>query len=204
MSKKLLVCDIDDTLLISDPGDIGVYKIVDGEEIRLTTEELAKDPDKNNPNVEFDYREFNDPIKIRDSILNGTPILKNLQLVDKFLNKGYDFAFLTARGGEEVIKDVLYSFMKYRNLSGHLQQLGKKFKRTLSYACGDERYCEILDGVSGPERKAKMLKKLCDIYDDVVFIDDDTDNLNAAQDANLSNLAIIDAKDHQHYFNFQT
>jgi len=189
----IVISDIDDTLIKADPGDIGIWKYKDGKETRLSTEEFAKDPDKDDPTVKFDYREFNEPKKVRDSIINGTPLLKNLKIIDRYLNKGYDFTFLTARGAEDIIKDVMADFMKYRDETGHLQQIGAKFKDTLSYAVNDEKYCEIFDGIKDFDRKAKVIKMIAEMYDDCIFLDDDTRNLVAVKRLNLPNVKVIRA-----------
>ena len=105
--KGLIVFDIDDTLLKVDPALMGVYKKEPGkQEIRLTTDEFAKDPDAEDPSKKkwFDFRDFQDPIKVYNSIISGTPLIKNLKIMDDYIKAGYDFCFLTARGCEETIK----------------------------------------------------------------------------------------------------
>ena len=48
--KGLIVFDIDDTILKVDPSLMGVYKKEPGkQEIRLTTDEFAKDKDAEDP-----------------------------------------------------------------------------------------------------------------------------------------------------------
>jgi len=190
-STGLIACDIDDTIIKADASEIGIWKISpDGEE-RLSTEEFAKDSDKGKPGVKYDYREFADPEKVRKSILKGTPLIKNLKMIDEKLNEGYDFAFLTARSAEDVIKEVFRDFMKRRTEEGELVHLGSSFKEGLSVACNDEKYCEILDGMTDAGKKVYFLEKMCKQYDHVVFFDDDERNVEAAREANLENLTII-------------
>jgi hypothetical protein len=188
----LIVCDIDDTLIRADGSEIGIWKKTPDGEIRLTTSEFASDPDKGDPNTKYDYREFSDPEKVKNSIMRGTPLINNLAIVDEKVEEGYDFAFLTARSAEDVIKDVLRDFMKI-NRRGMMEPIGEAFKEGLSYAVNDEKYCEILDGMRDFERKAYFLEKLCDQYDHVIFVDDDKRNLDAASDLNLPNLQVIRA-----------
>jgi len=190
-TRGLLVADIDDTLIRADQRDIGIYKYVGGEETKLSTDEFARDPDRGKPGVEYDYREFKDPEKVRRSILNGTPIVKNLRIVDEKLAEGYDFAFLTARSTEDVIKDVLRNFLKVRGDDGSLKPIGEAFKEGLSHAVGDEKYCEVLGGMSDSERKGYFLEKVCGMYDHVIFLDDDDRNVRVARDLGLENLTVI-------------
>ena len=99
----VIVFDIDDTLLKVDSSKIAIYKKEPGKtEIALTTEEFANDPDASDPNKKnwFDLRDFSDPIKVYNSIISGTPLLKNLKIMDAYINAGYDFCFLTARSCE--------------------------------------------------------------------------------------------------------
>jgi len=194
MDKGIILFDIDDTVLQSKVEDIGIWKYKDGKEERLSTEEFAKDPDKGKPDVKYDYWEFQDPEIVRRSILNGTPLINNLKIMDDYINRGYDCAFLTARGCEDVIKDAMTSFLKFRDEEGKLSDIKNKFKQSLSYAVGDEKYCEVLDGLKDFERKAKMIKIISEMYKDVIFIDDDKKNIAAAEKMHLPNVTVIEAK----------
>ena len=114
----LIVFDIDDTLLKVDTDILKVYKRVPGKpEQTLTTEEFAKDPDAADLNKKnmFDFRDFQDPIKVYQSIISGTPLIKNLRIMDDYIEAGYDFCFLTARGCEDTIKAALDEFLMVRN-----------------------------------------------------------------------------------------
>ena len=194
--KGLIVFDIDDTLLKSNPETIGVYKKEPGKhEKRLTTEEFAKDPDAGDPSKKswFDYREFNDPVKVYNSIISGTPLIKNLRIMDDYIEAGYEFCFLTARSCEETIKKALDDFLKTRKTNGALQELGDIFNKTLSHAINDSS--KQYPGKTDAEKKANVLKKLCSKYDRVVFVDDDRKNVIAARELNLGNLKVIKAWD---------
>lgn len=194
--KGIIVFDIDDTLLKSNPEVIGVYKKEPGKsEKRLTTEEFAKDPDASDPSKKswFDYREFRDPIKVYNSIISGTPLIKNLRIMDDYIEAGYEFCFLTARSCEETIKKALNDFLKVKKLNGALKELGDIFNKTMSHAINDES--KTYEGVSDAEKKANILKKLCKEYDRVVFVDDDHKNVSAARNLNISNLKVIKAWD---------
>jgi len=191
----LIVFDIDDTLLKVDPKVMSIYKKEPGsnKEIALTTEEFAKDPDSKDPNKKswFNLRDFYNPVKVYNSIISGTPLIKNLKIMDDYIKAGYDFCFLTARGCEETIKSALKDFLLFRDEDGSLKELGDTFKTTFSHAVNDEiiKY----PGKTDAEKKANVLKKLCKEYDKVVFVDDDKKNVNAARELNIPNLKVIKA-----------
>jgi FMN phosphatase YigB (HAD superfamily) len=189
----LIVFDIDDTLLKSNPETIGVYKREPGkEEIRLTTDEFAKDPDAADPAKKswFDYREFRDPVKVYNSIISGTPLIRNLRIMDDYVEAGYEFCFLTARACEETIKKALDDFLRIRK-SGALKELGDIFNKTLSHAINDES--KKYPGKDDAEKKANILRKLCKKYDRVIFVDDDKKNISAARNLQIKNLRVIKA-----------
>lgn len=190
----LIIFDIDDTLVKADSSIMKIYKNEPGKpEIALTTDEYAKDPDAGDSSKKswFDYRDFNDPLKVYDSIVKGTPLIKNLKIMDSYIKKGYDFCFLTARGCEDVVKSALDSFLEFRDKDGVLKKLGNVFKKSLSHAINDEM--KNYSGNSDPEKKAQVLKNLCDKYDKVIFVDDDKKNVDAARKLNIKNLTVIKA-----------
>ncbi len=191
----LIVFDIDDTLLKANSKDFYIYKNVNGKEVPLTTDEFAKDPDASDPDkvhTIFDFRDFRSPEKVYNSIISGIPLLRNLKILDDYVNAGYDFCFLTARSCEDVIKKALDSFLRVRR-NGVLQELGDVFNKTLSHAINDEY--KKYPGKTDAEKKANVLIKLCKTHDKVVFVDDDRKNVNAAINLNLPNLKVIEAWD---------
>lgn len=194
--KGLIVFDIDDTILKVDSSLIRIYKTVPGEkEIALTTDEFAQDPDASDINKKkwFDYRDFRDPVKVYNSIISGTPLIKNLKIMDDYIKAGYDFCFLTARGCEEMVTKALKDFLRFKDDKGALHELGDTFKETFSHAVNDE--IKKYPGESDSDKKANVLTDLCKKYDKVVFVDDDTKNVRAAKDLNIPNLKVIKAWD---------
>lgn len=192
--KGLIVFDIDDTLLKVNAKDIKIYKKDpnSGKEIALTTSEFANDADAALHRDWFDCRDFYDPVKVYSSIVDGTPLIKNLKIMDSYIRAGYDFCFLTARGCEDVVKKALADFLEYKDDNGEMKKLGNIFKKTLSHAINDEY--KDYPGDSDAEKKANVLKKLCKKYDKVIFVDDDTKNIQNARALNLSNLKVIQAQ----------
>ena len=194
--KGLIVFDIDDTILKVDPNMMSIYKKEPGKsEIKLSTEEFAKDPDAEDPSKRdwFDYRDFKDPIKVYNSIISGTPLIKNLKIMDDYINAGYDFCFLTARSCEDTVKKALSDFLLVRDENGILKELGDSFKKIMSHAVNDE--LKKYPGKTDAEKKANILIKLCKKYDRVVFVDDDKKNVSAARELNIKNLKVIKAWD---------
>ena len=190
----IIVFDIDDTILKVDSSLIRIYKTKPGEkEIALTTDEFAQDPDASDINKKswFDYRDFRDPVKVYNSIISGTPLIKNLKIMDDYIKAGYDFCFLTARGCEEMVKKALKDFLRFKDDDGALHELGDTFKDTFSHAVNDE--IKKYPGKTDSEKKAKVLTKLCKKYDRVVFVDDDKKNVNIARQLNIPNLKVIKA-----------
>lgn len=192
--KGLIVFDIDDTILKVDPNIMKIYKRIPGEKVKeLTTEDFAKDPDAADPDKRswFDLTDFNTPIKVYNSIISGTPLIRNLKIMDDYVRAGYDFCFLTARSCEEVVKRAISDFLKMRSEDGKLKELGDSFKKTFSHAVNDQ--IKKYPGQTDAEKKANILKKLCKEYDKVVFVDDDTKNVRAARNLNIKNLKVIKA-----------
>jgi hypothetical protein len=192
--KGLIVFDIDDTILKVDSSIMKIYKKEPGKpEKELTTEDFAKDPDSADPDKKswFDLRDFYTPVKVYNSIISGTPLIKNLKIMDDYIKAGYDFCFLTARGCEDIIKKAIKDFLKFRDEDGALKELGDSFKETFSHAVNDD--IKQYPGKTDAEKKANVLIKLCKEYDRVVFVDDDQKNINTARELNIKNLKVIKA-----------
>ena len=190
--KGCLVLDIDDTLLRADTSKIGIWKEKPGEAPkRLSSDEFAKDPDATHEEW-FSYREFRDPEKVYNSIVSGTPILKNLKLMDAHVRANWDVAFLTARGLQDVVDKALRAFLMTRTKDGKLVPIGDKLKKELSAGVNDASW----DGIAAktPERKAMVLKDICSKYDYVKFVDDDVKNIEFVKSLKLPNLQVITAQ----------
>ena len=90
--KNICLFDVDDTLLKAK--NIFIYRKLptDEKEIALTPEQFAKDEnikDYNNMKY-YNFRDFEDPEKIYNSIIQGSPLIKNLKYVDEFYDKKYE------------------------------------------------------------------------------------------------------------------
>ena len=190
----IVVFDIDDTLIQADKDVVSIGKFINGDrknKISISTEEFAKDPDVKYHKNWFDFSDFQNPQKVVQSIIKGTPILKNLRLLDAYLNAGYEFCFLTARGCEDAVKYAIQDVIKYRDENGVLNNIDPWFNKDVSAAINDST--KEYEGKSNAEKKSNVLREICSKFDYVVFVDDDNKNVAHAKELNLNNLTVIEA-----------
>ena len=188
--KGCILFDIDDCLLQADSKAIGIWKEKPGEQpIRLSTEQYAKDPDAATHKDWFSYKEFRDPEKVYASIVGGTPLLRQMRLLDAHVKANYDIAFLTARGLQDVVDAALRAFLKVKDDNGKLSPIGDRLKSEISAAVNDE--IKAYPGANDPEKKGMVIKNICQKYDKVKFVDDDLKNVNFAKSLKLPNLQVI-------------
>ena len=190
----IVVFDIDDTLIQADKDVASISKFINGDrknKISISTEEFAKDPDAKDHKNWFDFSDFQNPQKVVQSIIKGTPILKNLKILDAYLNAGYEFCFLTARGCEDAIKYAIQDVIKYRDENGVLNNIDPWFNKDVSAAINDSN--KEYEGKTNAEKKSNVLREICSKFDYVVFVDDDNKNVAHANELNLNNLTVIEA-----------
>jgi len=113
-NKKILFLDIDDTLLKSDSIFIYFKEFSSSEEIKLSSTDYKYFIGLYHKS-HFDFRDFNNPNIIRNSILNSTPLTHNFDFIRNHINNGWDLGILTARGEENEIKKVIGIWL-YENL----------------------------------------------------------------------------------------
>lgn len=175
--KGIIVFDIDDTIINAKGLRI---RTKDGEKEYTPTEFAAlseKEKDQ-----EFDFSDFRDANKLFASIIGGTPITKNLRVLDKHIAAGWDVGFLTARGQEQANKKAIIQWLKVRNeLNDELKPINPK-KIKFFAAVNDPKRKEETKGMNTKEAKKHYLKTLTDQYDSVKFIDDDPSFLSAAKE----------------------
>ena len=190
----IVVFDIDDTLIHADKDVVSISKFINGDrknKISISTEEFAKDPDAKDHKGWFDFSDFQNPQKVVQSIIKGTPILKNLRILDAYLNAGYEFCFLTARGSEDAVKYAIQNVIKYRDENGVLNNIDPWFNKDVSAAVNDSN--KEYEGKTDAEKKSNVLREICSKFDYVVFVDDDNKNVAHAKELNLNNLTVIEA-----------
>ena len=190
----IVVFDIDDTLIHADEDVMSICKFINGDRknrISISTEEFAKDPDAKEHKEWFDFSDFQNPQKVVQSIIKGTPILKNLRILDAYLNAGYEFCFLTARGCEDAVKYAIQDVIKYRDENGVLNNITPWFNKDVSAAVNDSN--KEYEGKTDAEKKSNVLREICSKFDYVVFVDDDNKNVAHAKELNLNNLTVVEA-----------
>jgi hypothetical protein len=185
--SNLLIVDIDDTVVRTDSK---IRKHYQGEVTELSSKEFAVDADKDKDGVEYDFSDFSNPVKISNAIKNGKPIFKNIKLINKYCSQGYELAFLTARNNEDAVYKALETFLKsHRDDESVITSLS----RELCVAIQDPKYEGMFKSHRHFDMKAEVLDDYCDLFDHVVFIDDDVNNLVAARHLNRDNLKVIRA-----------
>jgi len=190
--RYIALFDIDQTLVV--PGNISIWKKKVGEnEVALTPDQYAKEnvvEEKKNGTT-YDYREFRDPKKVKESIAGGAPISKNVKMMNDHVKNGWSVGILTARGLEDVIFDSIKQWLMFRKETALLPSLGKSLARNLVHAVNDEviKY----EGMTDFEKKSNVIRKYAKEYDRVKFIDDDDFNVNAVKKMKLPNVIAVKA-----------
>ena len=98
---------------------------------------------------------------------------------------------MTARGCEDTIKAALKEFLRYKDENGNLRELENIFKEKYSHAINDQY--KNYPGKTDAEKKANVLKELCQKFDKVIFVDDNPKNLQHARGLKLKNLKVLQA-----------
>jgi hypothetical protein len=157
-SDKILLFDVDDTLLKSD---VQVHVVKDGKLLRkLSSSEF--NTYKLQPGEDFDYVEFEDP-----KILNNKSVfLKYWDTLQREYKSGTHIGILTARSNCDMIKNFLLNN-------------GIRIKDELVMAINDPKL-----GLSGTiqQKKAEAIKILANAgYNTFIFFDDNEGNLQSAK-----------------------
>lgn len=158
-SNKILLFDIDDTLINSD---VKVYVMKDGQLVRkLSSSEFNTYHLK--PGEEFDFREFND-----EDILNSKSVfLKYWDTLKREYSNGVHIGIITARSNA----GMFHRFFKNNGID---------IKRELIFAVNDPSL--RLKGDTIEAKKADAIKRLAHWgYTTFVFFDDNKDNLAVAK-----------------------
>lgn len=158
-SNKILLFDIDDTLINSD---VKVYVMKDGQLVRkLSSSEFNAYHLKSGE--ELDFREFND-----EDILNSKSVfLKYWDTLKREYSNGVHIGIITARSNA----GMFHRFFKNNGID---------IKRELIFAVNDPSL--RLKGDTIEAKKADAIKRLAHWgYTTFVFFDDNKDNLEAAK-----------------------
>lgn len=184
--KGILILDIDDTLVRAT----GVYiykKDKNGKEVaKFEPEDFAKEDVKAEraKGFSYDYRDFDNPEKLYNSIIEGEPLIKNLKIFDAHINAGWDIGFLTARGVESANKAAIFEWLKYRDKKGNLIPLPKERVKYFIAINDPKRQAEVkkrLESGGDFDVKGIYLQDIQKAYDRVKFVDDDLKNVISAR-----------------------
>ena len=158
-SDKILLFDVDDTLIKSD---VKVHVVKNGEVIKkLSSTEYNSY--KLQPGESFDYSEFED----EDILNNRSVFLKYWDTLQREYKNGTHIGILTARSN----KDMFYRFFKSNGIT---------IKNELVFAINDPKL--NLKGSTIEDRKAEVIKRLAKCgYRTMVFFDDNEANLKTAK-----------------------
>lgn len=155
-SDKVLVFDIDDTLITSD-AKVLVKK--NGKTIRELNSKEFNDY-KLGEGEEYSYERFRDI-----NIMLSSEMRPYFNTLKREYNKGVHISILTAREDKKMIHDF---FIKKSGIDIH---------PNLIFTSGDDK-----SDCSVAEKKAKCIRKLVQYgYRTLVFFDDNADNLTYAQ-----------------------
>jgi hypothetical protein len=176
-TNRLIVLDVDDTLL--KPSGVYIYRKLptDPQEIALTPYEYGLEQVTPETKGFYDYRDFIDPVKTQKSIEQAEPIVTNLSVMDDYLKLGHQIAILTARSNEQIVFDGLKKWLMYKDRKGNLIPIGDRLTRENVFAVNDTNRMETLESETDYEKKAEIMEKLLNGYDEIVFIDDDMKNI---------------------------
>jgi len=190
--ENLLLLDLDDTLVKAK--NIFIYRKLptDKNEVKLTPEQYANEKVSAENKQHYDYRDFRNPDTVAKSITTGLPIISNLKIMDDYIKNNWKIGILTARGMEEVIFKTLKAWLMFRDSKGDLQKIGDKLIRNLVNAINDDK--KHYKGLTDFEKKSNIVKKLATQYNRIVFVDDDSKNLDAIKNLNIKNVYVKLAK----------
>ena len=176
-TNRLILLDVDDTLL--KPSGVYIYRNLpnDTEEIALTPYEYGLEHVTPETKKYYDYRDFMNPEKTRQSIAHAEPIIANLSVMDDYIKQGHQIGILTARSNEDIVYQGLKDWLMYKNKRGELIPLGDRLRRENIFAVNDTKRMGELESETDYEKKAEVVERLLHSYDEIVFIDDDVKNV---------------------------
>lgn len=159
VSNKILLFDVDDTLINSD---IKVY-VVKNKKVIKALSSTEYNTYKLGPGESFDYKDFNSEFLLN----NKSVFLKYWDTLKREYKKGTHIGILTARADCMMLRRF---FLKN----------GIDIKKDLVFAISDPALG--LSGSSIEERKAEVIERLIGYgYNTFVFFDDNQDNLETAK-----------------------
>ena len=190
---KLLFFDLDETVLRSDPSVAHLRRRVDdGEWVRVSDAEYAAEIDEVGSNVEYDFSDFYDDRTMYRSITTAESIVVNLKVLDDYVTDGYVAAFLTARACETTTKEAVATWLMIRFGRGEISSDPRVFfSADESKAVNDVKYDLEWSDSSDAEKKAEVVRRAAQRFEEVVFFDDSVRNIEAVRSLALPNVTAI-------------
>lgn len=164
--RKAFVFDFDDTLAMTDACVLVLGpEVKNGFEPRRKLTPAEFNRYKLQRGERFDFSQFKNP----EFILNGKPT-KLIELAQEVYSEGHNLFILTARSNS--IADAIQGF---------LNQFG--IEATAVHCVGDS-------GSDISRNKRKVLLTIMESYDKIYFYDDDTANVEAAQEIGVKSYQV--------------
>jgi FMN phosphatase YigB (HAD superfamily) len=169
--KKVLAVDIDGTLINDTKKTQATIDRRTGQ--RYSVEEFRNIPDRYADMSRWDFHEWEDKALNIQSILSAEPIQGNIDKVEAHRRAGYDIVYITSRGGgdTQIEKDINIALST---------RLGFDIK---GYALGD---FTTYGKDQLPVKKQTILRSLQREYDEVVFMDDEEENIKLAMETGVN------------------
>jgi len=172
--NKIILLDIDNTLLI--PQNIFIYYSKDGVEKKLTPEDYADIIVTMDDKKYYDYVEFRDNTIIRKSIETAKPLWENINIAKKYIDAGYQVGFLTARGQEPLIKDIMPKWL--------MEKTDRHIKINTSYTHAVNDLDKKYIGYNDSTKKLEVIKSYSKMgtFDEIIFMDDNAHTMGIIND----------------------
>ena len=182
---NLFVSDLDDTLVVCKES--GILKRMRGLLVSVSSAEFARDIEKSKRS-RWDFSLLFDPGYVSRVIREAVVVKKNLKVVAKYVSRpDWKFAVLSSRACEEAVVSELKTILK-KELPGI--DWDDKFDVGSSKCVNDKKYDEFER--KDESLKAAHLRLLCGSFDEVIYMEDDPDCIEAARGLGLKNLEIFE------------
>jgi len=174
--RNILFLDIDDTLLRA--GNVNIFYRKGNVFKKYSSQEYAKLIVNDEDKKYFDFSEMYIPEKIIKTIGESKPIKRSLEIIDEFIKNGFEIGIITARGGEDTIRQIMPKW-----LNNHLQY-SFKLNQSQIFAVNDEY--KKYRGNTDQEKKLNILKYYATegVYQKVYFMDDNKNTINMIREYN--------------------
>lgn len=169
MKKKIAIFDLDDTLIFSDAK----IKIYDSENNQLI---YTLSPSQFNYYVkEHDHYMCFSDFECRKILGNSKVNSRRFSSLKGYIKRGTDVAIVTARGNKKIVTDFF-------------EEKGVPVSKTNVYAVCDPK--TTFHGSISQRKKQAVEKIIRRGYNDIIFYDDNAENLRAVESLSSSRIKI--------------